>query len=127
MAEKQFLQLADKLRPHVKEIDVKTVRQMQLDEEDFVLIDVRELSEWVAGHLPQAIHLSKGLIECKIENTVADKSKKIVLYCGSGYRSLLAAYNVSLIGYPNVISMQGGVNAWLRANFPLDDDVSQLY
>jgi rhodanese-related sulfurtransferase len=84
-----------------------------------LLIDVREESEFAAGHLPGAIHLGKGVIERDIEGNVPDTGAKLVLYCGGGFRSALAADNLQKMGYTNVISMDGGFRVWREKNYPL--------
>lgn len=86
--------------------------------EKFHLVDVREESEFAASHIPDSIHLGKGVIERDVEKTIADTAAPIVLYCGGGYRSALAALNLQLMGYTNVISMDGGFSGWRKANLP---------
>ncbi len=104
------------------ECTVRDVKQLQDRGEPFYLVDVREESEWNAGHLPSAIHLSKGVIERDIERTIPDRSAEIVLYCGGGYRSALAADNLQKMGYQNVVSMDGGYSGWHQAGFPVARD-----
>ena len=116
----RFNQLCDQARQQIQEVDVHQVNTMLSDEETVVLIDVRETHEWEKDHLPHAIHLSKGLIECNIEKTVADINQKIVLYCGGGYRSALAALNLQQMGYQNVYSMAGGYRGWCEAQYELN-------
>jgi len=95
----------------------------QLDAGDkFVLVDVREESEWARGHLPGAIHLCKGIIERDIEKTIPDKSARLVLYCGGGFRSALAADNLQKMGYTNVSSMDGGWRGWTEVGYPVSKD-----
>lgn len=86
----------------------------------FFLVDVREESEWAAGHLPKAVHLSKGIIERDIEKAIPDVSAEIVLYCGGGFRSALAADSLQKMGYRNVRSMAGGFRAWSDAGLPVE-------
>tara|TARA_B110000003_G_C16392487_1_gene434987 strand:+ start:395 stop:685 length:291 start_codon:yes stop_codon:yes gene_type:complete len=93
---------------------------MQENSENFVLIDVREDREWVAGHIKGAIHLGKGIIERDIGNAVENKDKMIVLYCQGGFRSALAGENLIKMGYANVLSMSGGFGDWANNNFPID-------
>jgi rhodanese-related sulfurtransferase len=90
--------------------------------EKLVLIDVREESEWARGHLPGAMHLGKGVIERDIEQRLPDAGAKVVLYCGGGFRSALAADNLQKMGYSNVESMDGGWKGWLEAGFPTQKD-----
>ncbi|MEM1244015.1 MAG: rhodanese-like domain-containing protein [Pseudomonadota bacterium] len=115
----RFLSIVNRVKQHIKETDVATVKKMLDAKENFHLIDVREQSELDKGHLPNAIHLSKGLIECNIEKTLTDTSEKMVLYCGGGFRSALAAYNLQLMGYENVISMDGGFRGWHEAGYEI--------
>jgi len=112
-----FLTIAHEAKSRVKETDVHTVKRMLDNQEDFVLVDVREESEWHDGHLPSAIHLSKGIIERDIEKTIPDPNKKIVLYCGGGFRSAMAADNLQKMGYTHVISMDGGFKGWKKADY----------
>ncbi len=117
-----FLKLVNDAKTRVRETDVHTVKK-QLDAgEKIVLVDVREDSEWTRGHIPGAIHLGKGVIERDIEQRVPDHSAKLVLYCGGGFRSALAADNLQKMGYTNVISMDGGWKGWNEAGFPTAKD-----
>ena len=104
----------------VSEIQAQTVKKMLDESQKFYLIDVREDSEWNAGYLPQAIHISKGLIESKIENVIPDINATIILYCGGGYRSALAAFNLIEMGYKNVKSMAGGFRSWRESGFNIE-------
>jgi rhodanese-related sulfurtransferase len=88
--------------------------------EGHMLIDTREDSEWAAGHAAGAVHLSKGIIERDIETKVPDKSKTLVLYCGGGFRSALAADALQKMGYQDVISLDGGWRAWNEAGLPVE-------
>ena len=90
--------------------------------EKFHLVDVREDSEWAKGHLPNAIHLGKGVIERDIETKVPDKNAELVLYCGGGFRSALAADNLQKMGYKNVLSMDGGWRGWTESGYPTQRD-----
>ena len=89
---------------------------------DHVLVDTREESEWNTAHATGAIHLGKGVIERDIESTIPETSKKIVLYCGGGYRSALAADTLQKMGYTNVFSLAGGWRAWKAADMPVETD-----
>ena len=115
----RFERLVDEARTRVHELDVHQVKAMLDDGEDFDLIDVREESEFAAGHLPRAIHLGKGVIERDIETKVPDLGRPLVLYCGGGYRSALATDAIQKMGYTNVISMDGGFRGWHEAGYPL--------
>jgi rhodanese-related sulfurtransferase len=111
----RFLQLVDEAKKRVKETNVAEVKRSIDAGEKFVLVDVREESEWARGHLPGAIHLGKGIIERDIEQRVPDAGTKIILYCGGGFRSALSADNLQKMGYTNVESMDGGWKGWLDA------------
>ncbi len=117
-----FLKLVAEAQKDVKEITLEEVAQRLKPEKDFLLIDVREESEWNAGHLPFAMHLSKGLIERDIETKIPDPSTPIILYCGGGYRSILAAQNIQKMGYTRVLSMSGGFRGWTEKNFSVVKD-----
>jgi len=115
-----FLKLVNDAKSRVKETNVPEVKK-RLDAGDkFVLVDTREDNEWARGHLPGAIHLCKGIIERDIEAAVPDKSAEIILYCGGGFRSALAADNLQKMGYTNVISMDGGWRGWTESGFPVE-------
>jgi rhodanese-related sulfurtransferase len=114
-----FLKLVNGRRSKVKETNPKSVKRRMDKGEPIVLIDVREKSEWNAGHIPGAIHLSKGIIERDIEEKFPDKSSELILYCGGGFRSVLAAHNLKLMGYKNVISMDGGWREWKKKGYPV--------
>jgi len=117
-----FLRLVDAARARVREVSLDDVRAMQARDEAFHLLDVREQDEWARGHLPGARHLGKGIIERDIESTIPDVDAPIVLYCGGGYRSALAADALRLMGYTNVASMWGGWRAWIDAGLPVTRD-----
>lgn len=87
-----------------------------------LVVDVREESEFAAGHIPGSVHLSKGMIECAIESKIPDKAMPMVLYCGGGYRSALAADAIQKMGYTNVASMAGGWREWNERGFPVSND-----
>ena len=115
----RFLQIVEDAKKRVRETSLDDVKA-RLDRGDrFLLIDVREESEYAKDHLPGAIHLGKGVIERDIEERVPDLSTPIVLYCGGGYRSALAADNLQKMGYSNVLSMDGGIRGWREKHFPL--------
>jgi len=117
----RFLKLCEDTKSRVKETTVDEVkRRMDRGDSGFVLVDVREESEWNAGHIPGAMHLGKGVIERDIEAKIPDTGKEIVLYCGGGFRSALAAENLQKMGYTNVISMDGGWRGWKEAGYPTD-------
>jgi rhodanese-related sulfurtransferase len=114
-----FLQLVAEARTRIREITVEEVRAKLERGDSFYLIDVREESEWACDHLPGAMHLSKGIIERDIEKRIPDKQAEIVLYCGGGYRSALAADNLQKMGYSRVYSMAGGIRRWREKQYPL--------
>jgi rhodanese-related sulfurtransferase len=107
-----FLKIVEEVKTRVTECTVVDVRRKISQGQNFVLVDVREESEWEAGHLPNAIHIGKGVIERDIETKVPDHAQEIILYCGGGFRSALAADNLQKMGYTNVISMDGGFREW---------------
>lgn len=113
-----FEQLCEDAKTRVKEISIQEVQRKLDAGEDFKFIDVREDHEWEKGHAAKAEHLGRGIIERDIENVVPDKHAEIVLYCGGGYRSALAADNLQKMGYTNVLSMAGGIRAWREAGLP---------
>lgn len=114
----KFLAIVQDAKKRVKETNVADVKRRMDSGENFVLVDVREDSEWASGHLPGAIHLGKGIIERDIEAKVPDGGKKIILYCGGGFRSALAAESLQKMGYSNVESMDGGWKGWVEAGHP---------
>jgi rhodanese-related sulfurtransferase len=118
----KFLALVNEAKKHVKETNVADVKRRLDAGEKFILVDVREESEWARGHLPGALHLGKGIIERDIEQRVPDPSAKLILYCGGGYRSALTAENLQKMGYTNVESMDGGWKGWLEAGLPTQTD-----
>lgn len=111
-----FLKLVADAKTRIREISLQELKAKLAGNQSFILIDVREESEWQAGHLPKAIHLGKGIIERDIEALVSDFDQEIVLYCGGGYRSALAADALQKMGYNNVLSMDGGFRAWKENN-----------
>ncbi len=111
-----FLQLVNDAKTRIREISLQELKAKLASDKSFTLIDVREESEWQAGHLPNAMHLGKGIIERDIETKVPEKNQEIVLYCGGGYRSALAADALQKMGYTNVLSMDGGFRAWKENN-----------
>jgi len=118
----RFLKIVSQVKESVRECTIHEVKTRQDTGEEFYLIDVREEREWAAGRLPNAIHLGKGVIERDIEKTISDVDAPIVLYCGGGYRSALAAHNLMQMGYQNVISMDGGYRGWSEAGFEIIQD-----
>jgi rhodanese-related sulfurtransferase len=115
-----FLKLVQDAKTRIQECTVDDVKRRREAGERFVLVDVREESEWAAGHAAGAVHLSKGTIERDVEEKVPDKTTPLVLYCGGGFRSALAADNLQKMGYTNVISMDGGWRAWTQGGLPVE-------
>ncbi len=118
----RFLKLVQEARARVKELTVEEVKAMLDRGYRFHLVDVREESEWAKDHLPGAIHLGKGVIERDVEQRLSDSGAEIVLYCGGGFRSVLAADNLQKMGYSNVRSMDGGIRGWREKGYPLTRD-----
>lgn len=117
-----FLNLVNDAKKRIKQEDFRETKKRLDAGEQMILIDTREDSEWARGHIPGAIHLGKGIIERDIEKTVPDKDATVVLYCGGGFRSALAADNLQKMGYRNVISMDGGWRGWTEAGFSIIKD-----
>ena len=115
-----FLALVNDAKTRVKEMNIDEYKQFRESGEPHILIDVREESEWAAGHADGAIHLGKGVIERDIEKTVPDQDAKLVLYCGGGFRSALVADNLQKMGYKNPISLDGGWKAWASSGLPIE-------
>lgn len=113
----RFIHIVNEAKKHIKETDIHTVKNRLDDGENLLLIDVREESEFADGHIANAIHLSKGIIERDIEAKCPETETELILYCGGGYRSALAAYNLTLMGYRKVLSMDGGIRSWREAGF----------
>lgn len=110
-----FLQIVTDAKSRVRELTIADVKAKLTQPASFLLIDVREESEWNAGHLPHALHIGKGVIERDIETKVPDTGTELILYCGGGYRSALAADSLQKMGYTNVYSMDGGFRGWKEA------------
>jgi rhodanese-related sulfurtransferase len=118
----KFLALVNEAKQRVKETNVPDVKRRMDAGEKFLLIDVREESEWARGHLPGAIHMGRGILERDIEQRVPETATKLVLYCGGGFRSALSANNLQKMGYTNVESMDGGWRGWLEAGYPTEKE-----
>ncbi|MCA9055548.1 MAG: sulfurtransferase [Planctomycetaceae bacterium] len=118
----RFLELVNAARVQIKECTVADVKRRQDAGESMQLIDCREESEYARGHLPGAIHLGKGIIERDVEERFPDPQTELVLYCGGGYRSALAAEALKRMGYENAISMDGGWRGWNDAKYPVVRD-----
>lgn len=118
----RFLKIVDDAKTRIREISVNDTKKRMDRGEKFILIYVREESEYAKDHLPGAIHLGKGIIERDIEARVPELNAEMILYCGGGFRSALAADNLQKMGYTNVISMDGGIRDWREKGFPLVRD-----
>jgi rhodanese-related sulfurtransferase len=114
-----FLKLVEAVRPRIREITLAQARERLKSNPRAVLVDVREDSEWNGGHAAEAVHLGKGVFERDLETTVPDPATEIILYCGGGYRSALAAEAAQRMGYGNVFSLIGGYKAMAAADWPL--------
>jgi rhodanese-related sulfurtransferase len=115
----RFLKIVDDAKTRVKETNADTIKA-RLDRGDkFLLVDVREDNEYAKDHLPTAVHMGRGVIERDIEQKVPELATEMVLYCGGGFRSALAADNLQKMGYTNVISMDGGIREWREKGYPL--------
>jgi rhodanese-related sulfurtransferase len=118
----RFLKIVDDARSRIRETNVDEIKKRMDRGDKFLLVDVREESEFAKDHLPGAIHLGKGIIERDIEARVPDVNAEMILYCGGGFRSALAADNLQKMGYTNAISMDGGIRDWREKHFPLTKD-----
>ena len=117
-----FLNLVNEAKKKIKQAQFTEIKKRLDAGEKLILVDTREDLEWANGHLPGAIHLGKGVIERDIEKAIPDKETPLVLYCGGGFRSALAADNLQKMGYRNVISMDGGIREWREKGYPLTKD-----
>lgn len=116
----RFLSIVTDARSRIEECTVEDVQMRLTAGEKFLLVDVREDHEWSAGHLPGAVHLGKGIIERDVETKFPDPATEMVLYCGGGFRSALAADNLQKMGYTHVLSMDGGFRGWKEAGLPVE-------
>jgi len=115
-----FLAMVNEAKSRIREIDIDGYRRMTEAGQPHVLVDIREDHEWAAGHAAGAVHIGKGVIERDIETKQPDKTATLVLYCGGGFRSALAAEALGHMGYENVISLDGGWKAWEAAGMPTE-------
>jgi rhodanese-related sulfurtransferase len=115
-----FLKLVDDAKSRIRQIDVSGYKKMVAAKEPHVLVDTREDPEWADGHMAGAVHLGKGIIERDIETAYPDKTTRLVLYCGGGFRSALAADNLQKMGYTNVVSLDGGWRALKESGLPTE-------
>lgn len=115
-----FLAVVDEARTRVNEVDLAQARERLANNPDAILMDVREDTEWAAGHAAGAIHLGKGILERDIESAVQDKAAEVIMYCGGGFRSVLTAEVAQRMGYTNVHSLIGGHKALVNAGWELE-------
>lgn len=118
----RFVTLVDDAKNRIEEITPDEVKKKMDADEDFVLLDVREQDEWEDSHITSAEYLGRGVIERDIEQEYPDTNEELVLYCGGGYRSALAADNLQKMGYNNVKSLAGGYRSWIEAGYPIEKD-----
>jgi rhodanese-related sulfurtransferase len=116
-----FLDLVNEAQSRVREVTVDQTRERLAHNPQAQLVDVREDREWNIGHAASARHLGKGVIERDIEQQIPDKTTELILYCGGGYRSILAADALQKMGYTNVASMAGGWRAWRDSGAPIEE------
>lgn len=116
----RFLAIVDDAKSRIRECTVGDVKRRLENGESLSIIDVREESEYAAGRIPGAVHLGKGVIERDVEEAFPDENTELILYCGGGYRSALAADNLQKMGYRNAISMDGGWRGWKEAGLPVE-------
>jgi rhodanese-related sulfurtransferase len=118
----RFLDIVNDAKSRIQETTVDAIKARLDAGESFLLLDVREESEWARGHVPGATYLGKGVIERDIEDLVPDIDTEIVMYCGGGYRSALTADTLQKMGYTNAVSMNGGFRGWKEAGYPIATD-----
>ncbi len=117
---KRFLDIVNGAKSRIRETNVEVVKRRLDSGDKFTLVDVREESEWNKGHIANAIYIGKGVIERDIEKMIDDTDAEIILYCGGGFRSALAADNIQKMGYTRASSMDGGYSGWVRAGHPVE-------
>jgi rhodanese-related sulfurtransferase len=114
-----FLQVVDEVRPRIREVTIDQARARLAANPKAVLLDVREDSEWQAGHAREARHLGRGVLERDIERLIPDPGTEVIMYCGGGFRSALACDVAQRMGYRNVFSLAGGYKAMAAAGWPM--------
>lgn len=119
----RFVTLVDDAKTRIEEITPEQVKEKRDSGDDFVLLDIREQDEWAQSHIAGASYLGRGVIERDIEEEYPNTDEEIVLYCGGGYRSALAADNLQKMGYHNVKSLAGGFRSWIEAGYPIEKDI----
>ena len=116
---KKYLDLVNSCKENIKEISIDDTNDWMNGKNNFMLIDIREESEWAEKRIPKAIYCGKGILEREIVNITPDENAKIILYCGGGYRSAISAENLQRMGYKNVYSMEGGIGLWEERGFKI--------
>ena len=116
----RFLKVVEDSKSRIREVTVADVKAKLARKDDFELVDVREDGEWAAGHIKGARHIGRGVLERDVEKAIPDTKREIVLYCGGGFRSALAAESLGKMGYPNVASMDGGWRDWKQSGGPTE-------
>ncbi len=118
----KFLNIVNDSKSRIRETNVEEVKAKMDRGEKFILVDVREESEWEKGHIENSIYIGKGVIERDIEKKINNTEAEIILYCGGGFRSALAADNLQKMGYTNVSSMDGGYSGWIGVGYPIENE-----
>ena len=118
---KSFLDIVEEALVNVDEVDCIQLKHAKDNGEDFILIDSREREEWDASRIPNSVHISKGLIEKMVEANIPDRDTKLIIYCQSGFRSVLACESIKRMGYNQVSSLKGGISEWQSSGFPIED------
>lgn len=117
---RRYQKVVEQAKTQIKEIDCKTLQQRFSKDNNYFLIDVREQSEWQQGHIPNAVHISRGLLEVYIERLIDDPNAEIILYCGGGGRSALAGVSLKNMGYNNIYSLATGIKGWIAEGHQVD-------
>jgi rhodanese-related sulfurtransferase len=114
----KFVQLVEEARKNITECELDFLHNVIVrNQKDFIIIDVREESEFLSGYIERAVHISRGTIEVKIEKMIPNNDQKLLLYCGGGYRSALVAESLQKMGYNEVVSVKGGMRAWKERSY----------
>ena len=119
---KSYRQIVEEAKTEIPEVSIDEVKDEQEEGNDFVLLDVRDEDEYRAGYIPNAVHVTRGMLEFSVENYIPDRHQKVVVYCAAGLRSLLAAKSLREMGYTDTVSMAGGYRDWSAAGYPTDQD-----
>lgn len=119
---KSYRQIVEEAKTEIPEVSIDEVKDEQEQDNDFVLLDVRDEDEYRAGYIPNAVHVTRGMLEFSVENYIPDRNQKVVIYCAAGLRSLLAAKSLREMGYTDTVSMAGGYRDWSAAGYPTDQD-----